>query len=85
MSRVARQSSASEDVNAEVEQSTGFGAVTNRRVENTRQTENLVRSVMICRVRELAITVKVRVTLRPTISRSVHHGVEPHLGLMTRY
>jgi hypothetical protein len=28
---------------------------------------------------------KVKVTLRPTISRSVHHGVEPHLGLMTRY
>jgi hypothetical protein len=32
-----------------------------------------------------AVTVKVKVTLRPTISRSVHHGVEPHLGLMTRY
>jgi hypothetical protein len=29
--------------------------------------------------------VKVKVTLRPTINRSVHHGVEPHLGLMTRY
>jgi hypothetical protein len=29
--------------------------------------------------------VKVKVTLRPTIGRSVHHGVEPHLGLMTRY
>jgi hypothetical protein len=28
---------------------------------------------------------KVKVTIRPTISRSVHHGVEPHLGLMTRY
>jgi hypothetical protein len=27
----------------------------------------------------------VKVTLRPTISRSLHHGVEPHLGLMTRY
>jgi hypothetical protein len=28
---------------------------------------------------------KTDVTLRPTISRPVHHGVEPRLGLMTRY
>jgi hypothetical protein len=28
---------------------------------------------------------ELKVTLRPTVSRSVHHGVEPHLGLMTRY
>jgi hypothetical protein len=28
---------------------------------------------------------QIKVTLRPTISRSVHHGIEPHLGLMTRY
>jgi hypothetical protein len=34
---------------------------------------------------ELQKDVKVRVTLWPTVSRSVHHGVEPHLGLMTRY
>jgi hypothetical protein len=26
-----------------------------------------------------------RVTLRPMVSRSVRFGVEPHLGLMTRY
>jgi hypothetical protein len=30
-------------------------------------------------------TVKVKVTLRLTISQSVSLGVEPHLGLMTRY
>jgi hypothetical protein len=29
--------------------------------------------------------VKVKVTLRLTVSRSVRLGVEPHLGLMTRY
>jgi hypothetical protein len=29
--------------------------------------------------------VKVRVTLRPTISRSVRLGFEPHLGLMIGY
>jgi hypothetical protein len=28
---------------------------------------------------------EVKVTLRPTISRSVHHGVEAHLGLMIGY
>jgi hypothetical protein len=28
---------------------------------------------------------KVKVTLRPTTSRSVRLGFEPHLGLMTRY
>jgi hypothetical protein len=28
---------------------------------------------------------QVKVNLRPTISRSIHHGVEPHLGLMARY
>jgi hypothetical protein len=27
----------------------------------------------------------VRVTLRPTTSRSVRLGVEPHLGIMTKY
>jgi hypothetical protein len=31
------------------------------------------------------LCMSVKVTLRPTISRPVHHGVEPHLGLMTRY
>jgi hypothetical protein len=29
--------------------------------------------------------VKVKVTLRLTVSQSVNLGVEPHLGLMTRY
>jgi hypothetical protein len=29
--------------------------------------------------------VKVKVTLRLTVSQSVSLGVEPHLGLMTRY
>jgi hypothetical protein len=29
--------------------------------------------------------VRVRVTLRPTVSQSVCFGVEPRLGLMTRY
>jgi hypothetical protein len=29
--------------------------------------------------------VKVKVTLRLTVSQSVSVGVEPHLGLMTRY
>jgi hypothetical protein len=28
---------------------------------------------------------KERVTLRPTVSRSVRLGVEPHVGLITRY
>jgi hypothetical protein len=28
---------------------------------------------------------KVKVTLRLTVSQSVNLGVEPHLGLMTRY
>jgi hypothetical protein len=28
---------------------------------------------------------KVKVTLRPTVSRSVRLGVEPHRGLTTRY
>jgi hypothetical protein len=32
-----------------------------------------------------AIYVRVRVTLRPAVSRSVRLGVEPHLGLVTRY
>jgi hypothetical protein len=32
-----------------------------------------------------SIWVWVRVTLRPTVSRSVRLGVEPHLGLMTKY
>jgi hypothetical protein len=31
------------------------------------------------------IKVKVKVTLRLTVSQSVSLGVEPHLGLMTRY
>jgi hypothetical protein len=31
------------------------------------------------------LKVKVKVTLRPTVSQSVSLGVEPHLGLMTRY
>jgi hypothetical protein len=31
------------------------------------------------------IKVKVKVTLRPTVGQSVNLGVEPHLGLMTRY
>jgi hypothetical protein len=31
------------------------------------------------------IKVKVKVTLRLTISQSVSLGVEPHLGLMTKY
>jgi hypothetical protein len=29
--------------------------------------------------------VKVKVTLRPTISRSVSPGFEPHVGLVTGY
>jgi hypothetical protein len=33
----------------------------------------------------LSIQVKVKVTLRLTVSQSVSLGVEPHLGLMTRY
>jgi hypothetical protein len=31
------------------------------------------------------VKVKVKVTLRLTVSQSVSGGVEPHLGLMTRY
>jgi hypothetical protein len=31
------------------------------------------------------VKVKVKVTLRLTVSQSVSLGVEPHLGLMTRY
>jgi hypothetical protein len=31
------------------------------------------------------ISVKIKVTLRLTVSQSVRLGVEPHLGLMTRY
>jgi hypothetical protein len=34
---------------------------------------------------ELSIQVKFKVTLRLTVSHSVSLGVEPHLGLMTRY
>jgi hypothetical protein len=33
----------------------------------------------------LLIKIKVKVTLRLTVSQSVNLGVEPHLGLMTRY
>jgi hypothetical protein len=33
----------------------------------------------------LKVKVKVKVTLRLTVSQSVSFGVEPHLGLMTRY
>jgi hypothetical protein len=32
-----------------------------------------------------SLQVKVKVTLRLTVSQSVSLGVEPHLGLMTRY
>jgi hypothetical protein len=32
-----------------------------------------------------SLLVKVKVTLRLTVSQSVSLGVEPHLGLMTRY
>jgi hypothetical protein len=31
------------------------------------------------------VEVKLKVTLRLTVSQSVSLGVEPHLGLMTRY
>jgi hypothetical protein len=31
------------------------------------------------------LDVKVKVTLRLTVSQSVSHGVKPHLGSMTRY
>jgi hypothetical protein len=31
------------------------------------------------------LSIKVIVTLRPTVSRSVSLGFEPHLGLMTAY
>jgi hypothetical protein len=34
---------------------------------------------------ERSSSVKVKVTLRLTIGQSVSLGVEPHLGLMTRY
>jgi hypothetical protein len=34
---------------------------------------------------EPTVQVKVKVTLRLTVSQSVSLGVEPHLGLMTRY
>jgi hypothetical protein len=33
----------------------------------------------------LSLKIKVQVTLRLTVSQSVSLGVEPHLGLMTRY
>jgi hypothetical protein len=33
----------------------------------------------------LLVKVKVKVTMRLTVSRSVSLGAEPHLGLMTRY
>jgi hypothetical protein len=33
----------------------------------------------------LLVLVKVKVTLRLTVSQSVSLGVEPHLGLMARY
>jgi hypothetical protein len=39
-------------------------------------------SVLIC---TQLLQVKVKVTLRLTVSQSVSLGVEPHLGLMTRY
>jgi hypothetical protein len=32
-----------------------------------------------------SVNIKVKVTLRLTVSQSVSLGVEPHLGLMTRY
>jgi hypothetical protein len=34
---------------------------------------------------EFKVKVKVKVTLRLTVSQSVSFGIEPHLGLMTRY
>jgi hypothetical protein len=34
---------------------------------------------------ETLVKVKVKVTLRLTVSQSVNLGVEPHLGIMTRY
>jgi hypothetical protein len=36
-------------------------------------------------VNELCPVVKVKVTLRLTVSQSASLRVEPHLGLMTRY
>jgi hypothetical protein len=38
-----------------------------------------------CRTQLLTDWVKVKVTMRLTVSQSVSLGVEPHLGLMTRY
>jgi hypothetical protein len=34
---------------------------------------------------KVKVKVKVKVTLRLTVGQSVSLGVEPHLGLMTRY
>jgi hypothetical protein len=52
------------------------------RVLSYTHTQRPMEENLFCTNSEL---VKAKVTLRPTISRSVHHGVELHLGLMTRY
>jgi hypothetical protein len=44
-----------------------------------------IRSRLHTGVRPTLIWTQVKVTLRLTVSRSVSLGVEPHLGLMTRY
>jgi hypothetical protein len=34
---------------------------------------------------QLDLEIKVKVTLRPTVTHSIRLGVEPHLGLMRRF
>jgi hypothetical protein len=48
---------------------------------------SLIASLTRARSKQLHLfaILKIKVTLRPTTSRSVRLGFQPHLGLMTRY
>jgi hypothetical protein len=67
-----------------------YRSCVNRRFEGTHclhlhERKPLQRGTSVSRWVQTEPPVRVRVTLRLTVSQSVCLGVEPHLGLMTRY